>query len=58
MDKLLNFMSNINNSYDRLVILGDFNFLDINWDTLSGNSPVFSQLGLIFNTGLFQLMVA
>ena len=38
MDKLLNFMSNINNSYDRLVILGDFNFLDINWDTLSGNS--------------------
>ena len=43
---------------DRLVLLGDFNFPDINWDTLSGNSPVSNQLcDLIFNTGLSQLIV-
>ena len=25
---------------DKMIILGDFNFPDTDWDTLSGNSPV------------------
>ena len=55
---LLNCVSNISNSSDRLVLLGDFNFPDINWDTLSGNSPVSNHLcDLIFSSGLSQLIV-
>ena len=50
-------MSGISNSSERLVNLGDFNFPDINEDTLSGSSPVFGQLfDLIFKTGLSQLI--
>ena len=41
---LFNFLLNICNGSNKLVILGDFNFPDINWDTLSGDSPVSNRL--------------
>ena len=56
-NNLLNCISNISNSSDRLVLLGNFNFPDINWDTLSGNSPVYNQLcDLIFSSSLSQIV--
>ena len=40
-----------------MIILGDFNFPDIDWDTLTGHSPASDQLcDLIFQTGLSQLI--
>ena len=56
-DNLLNFISNISNSSDRLILLGDFNLPDINWNVLSGNSPVSNKLcDLIFHSGMNQLI--
>ena len=56
-DNLLNFISNISNSSDRLILLGDFNLPDINWNALSGGSPVSNKLcDLIFQTGMSQLI--
>ena len=32
---LFNFLSNVSNALDKLIILGDFNFPDIDWDSLT-----------------------
>ena len=56
-DNLFSFLCNLLNSSDKLIVLGDFNFPDIDWNTLSGNSPVSNQFcDLIFRTGLSQLI--
>ena len=53
---LFNFFLNLHTASDKLIILGDFNFTDIDWDLLSGSSPVSDQFcDLIFQTGLSQL---
>ena len=42
---------------ERLIILGDFGLPDIQWDLLSGTTPVSENLcELVFRTGLFQLI--
>ena len=56
-DKLLNFLSDICSTSERLIILGDFNLPDIQWDLLTGNTPASEKLcELVFRTGLFQLI--
>ena len=56
-DDLFNFLLNLHIDSDKLIILGDFNFPDIDWHTLSGHSPVSDQFcDLIFQTGLSQLI--
>ena len=55
-DNLFSFLCNLLYSSDKLIVLSNFNFPDIDWDTLSGNSPVSNQFcDLIFWTGLSQL---
>ena len=39
-DSLFNFPSHLHKISDKLIILGDFNFPDIDWNTLLGHSPV------------------
>ena len=42
---------------DSLVLLGDFNFNDINWESLYGNSPVSTKFcEIIFDLNLCQLV--
>jgi len=54
---MFNFLSNVANTTDRLIILGNFNFLDIDWDSLSGHSPVSDQFcNLVFQSSLTQLV--
>ena len=56
-DDLFNFLLNLHVDSDKLIILGDFNFPDIDWDTLLGRSPVSDQFcDLIFQTNLSQLI--
>lgn len=56
-DNLFNFLSNLHSISDELIILGDFNFPGIDWDTLSGYSPVSNQFcDLVFQTSLSQLI--
>ena len=42
-DDLFNFLINFGNVSDNLIILDDFNFSDITWDTLSDHSPDVNQ---------------
>jgi len=42
-EKLFSFLNNANISSKNLILLGDFNILDIDWNTLSGVSPVSCQ---------------
>ena len=42
-DDLFNFLLNRQAASDKLIILDDFNFPDIDWDTLSGHSPNLNQ---------------
>ena len=56
-DDLFNFLLNRQVTSDKLIILGDFNFLDIVWDTLSGHSPNSNQFcDMIFQANLSQLI--
>ena len=56
-DNLFSFLYNLLNDSGKLIVLGDFNFPDIDWDTLSGHSPVSNQFcDLMFRTGLSQLI--
>jgi len=42
---------------DKLIILGDFNVPDIDWDSLSGHSPISNQFcDLVFESSLCQLI--
>jgi len=56
-DDLFNFLLNLHGVSDKLIIVGDFNFPDIDWDTSSGHSPISNQFcDLVFQTGLSQLI--
>ena len=56
-ETLFTFISNLSKTSGKLIILGDFNFPDINWDSLSGHSPISNQFcDLVFDTGLYQLI--
>ena len=56
-DDLFNFLLNFQAASDNLIIIGDFNFPDIDWDTLSGHSPNSNQFcDMIFQTNLSQLI--
>ena len=53
----MDFLSDICNTSERLVILGDFNLPDIQWDLLTGTTPASEKLcELLFRSGLFQLI--
>ena len=56
-NNLFNFLNDFQNVHNNLILLGDFNFPDIDWDTLSGHSAASNQLcDLIFQAGLCQLI--
>ena len=56
-ETLFTFLSNLSNASDKLIILGDFNFPDIDWDTMTGHSPISNQFcDIVFETGLCQLI--
>ena len=56
-ETLFDFLSNLSNASDQLIILGDFNFPDIDWDSLSSHSLPSNQFcDLVFQTGLSQLI--
>ena len=56
-DNLFNFFLHLHQVSDKMIILGDFNLPDIDWDVLSGHSPVSNQFcDLVFQTGLSQLI--
>jgi len=51
-ETLFDFLSNLSNISNKLITIGDFNFPDIDWDSLSGHSPVSNQFcDLMFQTG-------
>lgn len=46
-----------NNSVTNIIILGDFNLADINWNTFTGKFPMSQQFcEMIFDFGLCQLI--
>ena len=56
-DSLFNFLLHLHHISDKTIILGDFNFPDIDWDLLSSLSPTSNQFcDLVFQTGLSQLI--
>ena len=56
-DSLFDFLLQLHHVSDKMIILGDFNFPDIDWDTLSGHFPASNQFcDLVFKTGLSQLI--
>ena len=56
-ENLFNFLNSTNIGSVNLIILGDFNIPDIDWNTLSGFSPVSRQFcDLVFDSGLSQLI--
>ena len=51
-DSLFNFLLHLHHISDKIIIIGDFNFPDIDWDLLSGSSPASNQFcDLVFQTG-------
>ena len=38
-ETLFAYISDLSNNSDKVIIIGDFNFPEIDWDSLSGNSP-------------------
>ena len=56
-ENLFNFLNSTNIGSVNLIVLGDFNTPDIDWNTLSGVSPVSRQFcDLIFDSELSQLI--
>ena len=56
-DNLFDFFSNIDTSTVHIMLLGDFNLPDIDWNTLSGTFVISNQFcDFIFDTGLCQLI--
>jgi len=55
-ETLFAFISDLSNNSDKVIIIGDFNFPDIDWDSLSGNSTSNQFCELLFETGLCQLI--
>jgi len=55
--EFFNYLQSLNSSTNSLLLLGDFNFSDINWDSLCGLSPLSAKFyDIIFNLNLFQLI--
>jgi len=51
------YLQSLNSSTNSLLLLGDFNFSDINWDSMCGLSPLSAKFcDIIFNLNLFQLI--
>ena len=56
-DSLFNLLLHLHYISDKIIIIGDFNFPDIDWDLLSGFSLASNQFcDLVFQTGLSQLI--
>ena len=56
-ENLFVFLNSANISSANLILFGDFNTPDVNWNTLSGVSPVSYQFcDIIFDSGLSQLI--
>ena len=56
-ENLLDFLSNIDTSAVNLILLGDFNLPDINWNTQSGVSMISNHFcDFVFDNGLGQLI--
>ena len=54
---LIEFLQSLNSATDNLLLLGDFNFSDVNWDSLCGLSPASAKFcDIIFNLNLSQLI--
>ena len=52
------FLISLNHYTSNLVLLGDFNFNDINWDSLGGFSPLSSEFcDIILDLNLTQLII-
>ena len=52
-----NYLQSLNSATDNLLLLGDFNFSDVNWDSLCGLSPASAKFcDIIFNLNLSQLI--
>ena len=57
VQEYFDYITLLNNSTDNLVLLGDFNFSDINWESLDGNSPLSTTFcNIVFNLNLTQLI--
>ena len=57
LHELYEFLMTLKSISDSLVLLGDFNFNDINWESLYGNSPVSAKFcEIIFDLNLCQLV--
>ena len=53
VQKYLDFITSLTNTFDNLVILGDFNFSDINWESLNASSPLTNNFcDVMFNLNL------
>ena len=57
VNSLLLYLSNLITSHDHIILVGDFNFPDVNWDTVSGSSlPSESFCDFVFQNNLSQLI--
>ena len=57
IQKYFNYIISLNDMTQNLVLLGDFNFKDINWDSLIGTTPLSIKFcDIIFNLNLTQLI--
>ena len=55
--EFLDYLESLNSISSNLVLLGDFNLIDINWNSLSGQSPFSSKFcDVTFDLNLFQLI--
>ena len=57
IQKYFNYVTSLNDMTQNLVLLGDFNFTDINWDSLDGSAPPSIRFcDIIFDLNLTQLI--
>jgi len=57
LTEFFNYLQSFSNVTNDLMLLGDFNFDDINWDSLCGLSPASTKFcDIIFNLNLLQLI--
>ena len=57
IQKYFNYITSLNDITQNLILLGDFNFKDINWDSLDGTAPLSIRFcDIIFDLNLTQLI--
>jgi len=57
IQKNFNFLISLNDHFSNLVLLGDFDFTNINWDSLYSHSPTSANFcDIIFDLNLTQLV--